>query len=51
MHVATLHVFVGAKSERKIMREANPRKTKTDIEVLVNIDGTGKYNVDTGIGF
>ena len=35
------------------MREAKvARKTKeTDIEVLVNIDGTGVYDVDTGIGF
>jgi len=35
------------------MREANiARKTKeTDIEVSVNIDGTGVYDVDTGIGF
>lgn len=35
------------------MREANiDRKTKeTDIEVSVNIDGTGVYDVDTGIGF
>ena len=35
------------------MREAKiARKTKeTDIEVVVNIDGTGMYDVDTGIGF
>ena len=35
------------------MREAKiVRKTKeTDIEVSVNIDGTGVYDVDTGIGF
>ena len=35
------------------MREAKiARKTKeTDIEVSVNIDGTGAYDVDTGIGF
>ena len=35
------------------MREAKiARKTKeTDIEVSVNIDGTGVYDVDTGIGF
>ena len=35
------------------MREANiARKTKeTDIEVSVNIDGTGVFDVDTGIGF
>ena len=35
------------------MREAQvARKTnETDIEVSVNIDGTGVYDVDTGIGF
>ena len=35
------------------MRKAKiARKTKeTDIEVSVNIDGTGVYHVDTGIGF
>ena len=35
------------------MRKAKiARKTKeTDIEVSVNIDGTGVYDVDTGIGF
>ena len=35
------------------MREATiARKTKeTDIEVSVNIDGTGVYDVNTGIGF
>lgn len=35
------------------MREASvARKTKeTDIEVSVNLDGTGTYDVETGIGF
>ena len=35
------------------MREASvKRKTKeTEINVSVNLDGTGKYNVSTGIGF
>ena len=35
------------------MREAKiARKTKeTDIEVSVNLDGVGKYDVETGIGF
>ena len=35
------------------MREASlKRETKeTSIEVKVNLDGTGKYNVETGIGF
>ncbi|MEC7488746.1 MAG: imidazoleglycerol-phosphate dehydratase HisB [Pseudomonadota bacterium] len=35
------------------MRKANvTRKTKeTQIEVAVNVDGTGNYKVDTGIGF
>jgi Imidazoleglycerol-phosphate dehydratase len=35
------------------MREAKvARKTKeTDIAVSVNLDGTGKYDVETGIGF
>ena len=35
------------------MREAKVARktTETDIEVAVNIDGTGKYDVETGIGF
>ena len=33
--------------EAKIARKTN----ETDIEVSVNIDGTGVYDVDTGIGF
>ena len=35
------------------MREASlNRETKeTSIEVKVNLDGTGKYNIETGIGF
>ena len=35
------------------MREAKvARKTaETDIDVSVNVDGTGKYDIDTGIGF
>lgn len=35
------------------MREAQVARktTETDIEVSVNLDGTGKYDVDTGIGF
>ena len=35
------------------MREAIiKRKTKeTDIELSINLDGTGKCSVDTGIGF
>ena len=35
------------------MREAKVARktTETDIEVSVNLDGTGKYDVDTGIGF
>ena len=54
MNTRLLNTFSwGPKSERKIMREAKiARKTKeTDIEVLVNIDGTGMYDVDTGIGY
>ncbi|MFT5485483.1 MAG: imidazoleglycerol-phosphate dehydratase [Paracoccaceae bacterium] len=35
------------------MREAKVARktTETDIEVAVNLDGTGKYDVETGIGF
>lgn len=35
------------------MREAKVARktTETDIEVAVNVDGTGKYDVETGIGF
>ena len=35
------------------MREATVARktTETDIEVAVNLDGTGKYDVETGIGF
>jgi len=35
------------------MREAKVARktTETDIEVSVNVDGTGKYDIDTGIGF
>ena len=35
------------------MREAKvERKTKeTDISVYLNLDGEGKYNINTGIGF
>tara|TARA_R110002072_G_scaffold150226_7_gene298494 strand:+ start:293 stop:886 length:594 start_codon:yes stop_codon:yes gene_type:complete len=35
------------------MREAKVARktTETDIEVAVNLDGTGRYDVDTGIGF
>lgn len=35
------------------MREAKVARktTETDIEVSVNVDGTGKYDVETGIGF
>ncbi len=34
-------------------RKANiNRETKeTNISVRLNLDGTGKYNIDTGIGF
>ena len=35
------------------MREAKVARktTETDIEVSLNLDGTGKYDIDTGIGF
>ena len=35
------------------MREAKVARktTETDIEVSVNVDGTGKYDIETGIGF
>ena len=35
------------------MREAKVARktTETDIDVSVNVDGTGKYDIDTGIGF
>ncbi|CAN0494602.1 unnamed protein product [Laminaria digitata] len=35
------------------MREAKVARktTETDIEVALNLDGTGKYDVETGIGF
>ena len=34
------------------MREAKVARktTETDIEVSVNVDGTGKYDIETGIG-
>jgi len=39
--------------KERAMREAtNTRNTKeTAIEVRINLDGTGKYDVETGIGF
>lgn len=35
------------------MREAQVARktTETDIEVSINLDGTGKYDIETGIGF
>jgi len=35
------------------MREAKVARktTETDIEVALNLDGTGKYDIQTGIGF
>lgn len=35
------------------MREANVKRCtkETDINISINLDGTGKYNIDTGIGF
>ena len=33
--------------ESRIKRKTN----ETDIELYLNIDGTGKSNIDTGIGF
>ena len=35
------------------MRQAKVARktTETDIEVSVNVDGTGKYDIETGIGF
>ena len=35
------------------MREAKVARktTETDIDVSINVDGTGKYDIDTGIGF
>ena len=35
------------------MREAKVARktTETEIEVALNLDGTGKYDIDTGIGF
>jgi imidazoleglycerol-phosphate dehydratase len=46
-------VGCGHKAEERAMREAAvSRKTKeTDIEVKVNLDGSGAYDVSTGIGF
>ena len=34
------------------MRTADLHRTnETDIKVSINIDGTGRYDIDTGIGF
>ena len=31
--------------------EVNRRTGETDIRILLNLDGTGRYTVDTGVGF
>ena len=31
--------------------KASRKTSETDIEIELNIDGTGKYNIDTGVNF